>query len=94
MSQINPLPTPTGEATGPAATPKPSSPPQAAPFPTATPELSQRLLIQESEELGVFIYTVIDRSTGQVVTQIPRESLSEIARQSDYSAGQVIITTA
>jgi hypothetical protein len=31
---------------------------------------NQRLIIQDSERPGVFVYTLIDRSTGQVLTQL------------------------
>jgi flagellar protein FlaG len=52
----------------------------------------QRLVISEGAETGVYVYTILDRATGQVLVQIPREEVVRIAARPDYTAGQVIDT--
>lgn len=51
-----------------------------------------RLVIQEGTMAGLFIYTILDRASGQVMLQIPREDLAQLAARPDYEAGQVIDT--
>ena len=63
-----------------------------APAPSSNP--NQRLVIQETGEVGVFVYTVLDWTTGQVVTQLPCETVLNLARQPEYAAGQIVSTTA
>ncbi len=63
--------------------------------PAAKPDAEtadQRLVIREGVEQGVFIYTVLDRASGKVMVQLPREDVAQIANRPDYSAGQVIDT--
>ena len=57
-------------------------------------DAAQRLVIREGLEDGLFIYTILDRASGQVMVQIPREELSNFAARPDYEAGQVIDTKA
>ena len=53
-----------------------------------------RLVIEEGPRAGAFIYKTLDRVTGEVVRQLPREQVIELMRASDYSAGRVIDTSA
>jgi hypothetical protein len=100
MSQISPLPASQGQSVTPVApsVTQPalaSAPPSApAPAPAPAPESNQRLMIQESGELGVFIYTIMDRATGQVINQIPFTAAVDMGQKPDYAAGQVINTKA
>ena len=55
-------------------------------------DADQRLVIREGTEDGLFIYTILDRASGQVMMQIPREDLAELASLPDYEAGQVVDT--
>jgi hypothetical protein len=55
-------------------------------------DADQRLVIREGVEDGLFIYTIIDRASGQVMAQIPREDVAKLAARPDYEAGQVIDT--
>jgi flagellar protein FlaG len=66
---------------------EPKSPPQQA-------NPAQRLVIQAGAQTGVFIYTILDRATGQVLVQIPREEVIQLSKRPDYSAGSVIDTKA
>jgi flagellar protein FlaG len=53
---------------------------------------NQRLVIKEGADAGVLIYTILDRVTGEVLAQIPREEVVRISARPDYSAGRVIDT--
>jgi hypothetical protein len=55
-------------------------------------DAAQRLVIREGTEDGLFIYTILDRASGKVMVQIPREDLSNFAARPGYEAGQVIDT--
>jgi hypothetical protein len=65
--------------------------------PVAKPEADaeaadQRLVIREGVERGVFVYTVLDRASGKVMVQLPREEAAQLANRPDYTAGQVVDT--
>jgi flagellar protein FlaG len=53
---------------------------------------STRLMIEDVG--GRFVYTVLDRVTGQVLAQIPRDELQKLGDLDDYAAGAVIDTQA
>jgi flagellar protein FlaG len=55
-------------------------------------ESQQRLVISEGATTGVYVYTILDRVTGEVLVQIPREEVVRIAARPDYTAGQVLDT--
>lgn len=57
-------------------------------------DADQRLVIREGLEDGLFIYTILDRATGKVMAQIPREDVAQLADRSGYQAGQVVDTKA
>lgn len=86
----------TPSAPGPAATTP--TPPAAAASPSSASgsapsnESSQRLVISEGAQTGVYVYTILDRTTGQVLVQIPREEVVRISSRPGYAAGQVINT--
>jgi len=52
-----------------------------------------RLVIEEGSREGSFIYKTLDRMTGEVVRQLPREQVVEMKGQDDYTAGTVIDTS-
>ena len=100
MSTVTQLTTVTADLIG-AQTPPTASvknPPKAQRAPSkdseaaAGAEPSQRLVIKEGAQAGVLIYTVLDRATGEVLVQIPREEVIRIAARPNYEAGQVIDT--
>jgi len=68
------------------------SPRAEADAPLPNPE--HRLIIQEVGDTGTFVYTVIDRATGQVVHQTPREEVARMSERKDYAAGTLIKTRA
>ena len=53
-----------------------------------------RLVIEEGPKSGSFIYKTLDRLTGEVVKQYPREQVVDLMRSQNYSAGAVIDTRA
>lgn len=52
-----------------------------------------RLVIEEGPRAGSFVYKTLDRETGEVVRQLPREEVVSLGRQDDYDLGAVIDTT-
>ena len=52
-----------------------------------------RLVIEEGPGES-FIYKTLDRVTGEVVKQLPREQVVDLMRTQEYSAGSVIDTKA
>ena len=52
-----------------------------------------RLVIEEGPS-GSFIYKTLDRVTGEVVKQLPREQVVDLMQTAEYSAGSVIDTKA
>jgi hypothetical protein len=54
----------------------------------------QRLLIEEDPAMGTFIYRTIDRTTGTVLSEMPREQLLRLRESPAYSAGTVIAAKA
>jgi flagellar protein FlaG len=63
--------------------------------PSATPEPADyRLVIEDDEKAGCFVYKTINRLTGEVVQQLPREQLIKLREAADYATGAVISTRA
>jgi flagellar protein FlaG len=50
-----------------------------------------RLVIEEGPS-GAFVYKTMDRLTGEVVRQFPREKVVEMQSSASYDAGSVIDT--
>jgi flagellar protein FlaG len=53
-----------------------------------------RLVIEEDPASKSYIYKTVDRRTGEVIQQFPREQLLKLKEEQDYSAGRVIKTRA
>ena len=68
---------------------------RSAPEPASMPELSAiRLVIEEDRQSGSFVYKTLDRVTGEVLSQYPREEVLRMLTRSNYAAGDVIKTRA
>lgn len=52
-----------------------------------------RLVIEEGPQAGVFIYKLLDRVSGEVVRQMPREEVVRLMDEGRYRSGSVINTT-
>jgi flagellar protein FlaG len=61
------------------------------PTPSAEPpsQADLRLTIEEGAEPGHYIYTIVDRRTGKVISQLPREEVLRMREREGYSAGDV-----
>ena len=53
-----------------------------------------RLIIEEGPKRGTFVYKTLDSMTGEVVRQFPREQILQMAQSGNYSAGELIDTSA
>ena len=49
-----------------------------------------RLVIEDDKAAGSYVYKTINPVTGQVVSQIPRETLLRMREAADYKPGSVI----
>lgn len=57
------------------------------------PVADLRLVIEEVGT-GRFVYKTVDRQTGEVISQLPREELVKLAADEDYQAGQIVSSRA
>ena len=53
-----------------------------------------RLIIERDDATGAYVYTTIDRRTGEVVQRLPREDVLKMGSDVQYALGQVISATA
>jgi hypothetical protein len=73
------------------ASPVPSAPQKISTDPNDRPQLT-RLVIEEVN--GRYVYKVVDRNTGRVLTQLPREEVEQLGELDGYNAGAVVSTKA
>lgn len=72
------------------------NPSPAPPAPTSNSAMMQndaadlRLVIEEDRASGMFVYKTIDRRTGDVVLQLPREEVIRMHASDAYAAGAII----
>ena len=72
--------------------PAASAPPAASS--TADNLANARLVIEQDAETGAYVYKSLDRVTGEVLRQLPREDVVKMLSQAKYTAGDVIKTRA
>jgi flagellar protein FlaG len=85
----NPIPDPAAQRTPAAAASDPRD--FANPTPAAAnPAADLRLVIEEDAASGTYIYKTMDRRTGEVVQQFPREEVLRLKDALFYKPGQVI----
>jgi flagellar protein FlaG len=58
------------------------------PSPAEQPDV--RLVIEESDHPGSYVYKTLDRRTGEVLQQFPREELLKLREDETYEAGAVV----
>jgi flagellar protein FlaG len=75
----------------PGSTPAPAPQPQQ---PAASDTADLRLVIEDDQAAGCFVYKTVDWRTGEVVQQIPREQILKLREAPAYLAGDVIKTEA
>ena len=66
----------------------------ATPAPAASPGPDVRLVIEEDQGSGSYVYKTIDRRTGEVLQSLPRADLLKLRAEAAYAAGSVIRTEA
>jgi len=49
-----------------------------------------RLVIEEDKATNSYIYKTVNRATGEVIQQLPREQVLQLREQLDYEAGDVV----
>jgi flagellar protein FlaG len=76
----------------PVAQPAHSEPPPAQPKPD--PALDLRLVIEEDQGSGSFVYKTVNRLTGEVVSSLPRAEVLRLRSEAKYAAGAVVKTKA
>ena len=69
-------------------------PPSTASPPALADPADLRLVIEDDQAAGCFVYKTIDWRTGEVVQQIPREQILKMREEPAYLAGDVIKTKA
>lgn len=76
--------------------PKPASPSggQAKVEVRTSDPVDLRLIIEEDQASGTYVYKTIDRRTGEVVLQLPRADVLRMREETGYAAGAVIRTKA
>jgi hypothetical protein len=68
--------------------------PAESPAPGPAPGSDLRLVIERDAEGAYYIYKLIDRATGAVVAELPREEVQNLAKGEGYTAGTVVRTKA
>lgn len=76
-----------------APVPSPSRAPK-APRTDIEEAVDLRLVIDIDEASGSYVYKTINRLTGEVVAQVPREDLLRMRDRANYQAGQLIKASA
>jgi flagellar protein FlaG len=74
--------------------PKPVQGAPAEPVATGPDPGDLRLVIEEDKASGSYVYKTIDRLTGEVVQQLPRDEVLKLKDQAEYEAGNVVRTKA
>jgi flagellar protein FlaG len=49
-----------------------------------------RLVIEEDKATNSYVYKTINRATGEVVQQLPREQVLQLREELDYEAGDLV----
>jgi flagellar protein FlaG len=84
-------PDPTFGQQKPVVSPDTGAPDRTAPTPD---QVELRLVIEKDPTSGSYVYKTIDRRTGEVLQQLPREELLRLREEAAYAAGDVIRTQA
>ena len=82
--------------------PEPAREPEAAPAkpvtqkapPAAPPNSDLRMSIERDKDNAFYVYRLVDRTTGKVVVELPRDQVRDLAADPAYEAGAVVSTKA
>jgi flagellar protein FlaG len=68
-----------------------SAPAASAAVPAGGPDpADMRLVIEEDTASGSYIYKTINRVTGELIQQLPRDQVLKLRDQADYVAGEIV----
>jgi flagellar protein FlaG len=56
--------------------------------------VDMRLVIEEDKASNSYVYKTVNRLTGEVIQQLPRDQVLKLHEQLDYEAGDVVRTKA
>lgn len=71
----------------------PPSPPAIVQDQTETPDPANlRLMIEDDAAANTTVYKTVDRRTGEVIQQLPREAVLKLREDQNYAAGQLLKT--
>lgn len=86
---------PTSSALEPGAFPAPRTERAAAkpPREVAHQSADLRLIIEEDPATGTIVYKTLDRRTGEIVQQLPREEVLRLKDEPGYSPGDIADST-
>jgi flagellar protein FlaG len=56
--------------------------------------VDMRLVIEEDKAHNSYVYKTVNRLTGEVIQQLPREQVLRLHEQLDYEAGDMVRTKA
>ena len=56
--------------------------------------VDMRLVIEEDKASNSYVYKTVNRLTGEVIQQLPRDQVLKLREQIDYEAGDVVRTKA
>jgi flagellar protein FlaG len=60
------------------------------PAASTTDQADLRLIIEEDKASGTYVYKTVNRVTGEVVLQLPRDDILRMRETAEYIAGDVI----
>ena len=72
----------------------PAAPRAEAPVETGPDPVEMRLVIEQDQASGAFVYKTINRVTGEVIQQLPRAEVLKLRQGPHYATGSVIRTKA
>jgi flagellar protein FlaG len=73
---------------------RPETGPAAASVAQSPDPVDMRLVIEEDKATNSYVYKTVNRLTGEVIQQLPREQVLQLREQLDYEAGRVVRTKA
>ncbi|MGZ3375134.1 MAG: flagellar protein FlaG [Phenylobacterium sp.] len=74
--------------------PRPDTGAAAASVAQGPDQVDVRLVIEEDKATNSYVYKTVNRLTGEVIQQLPREQVLQLREQLDYEAGNVVRTKA
>jgi flagellar protein FlaG len=77
-----------------AAAPRPDTGASAPRVDPGQDPADMRLVIEEDKATDSYVYKTVNRLTGEVIQQLPRDQVLKLREQLDYEAGDVVRTKA